>query len=121
MRKFFPFITAIFFLSFLSSCLPDPIACTEEFVIVSIQVNGATLDDHYTIWHAKEDTFTLTSGIDNIYAVVDDSFQEQLEGKTEEFSFIGIINDTIVIDELYVVSANECHIERISGVIEVNL
>jgi len=110
----------LFSMSMFTSCL-DTIACTEDFRSVSIEIIGGTLDNHYTIRVETGDTLQFNSSSMPFYAVVDDSFQKELEDSQEEFQFIGEIADSIVVSELYVISADECHIELVTGATQVTL
>lgn len=92
--------------------------CTMEFRTVTITVKGEPLDEFFTIRLKSNDTLRL--GRDNMtnentYPVLDDSFQKLLEGKTEEFRFIGYKNNTMVVNEPFVIRADKCHIEYVSG------
>ncbi len=102
----------------------DGIACTEEFRSVTITVNGGVLDEYYTIRQSTGDTIRIADGGNigqNICIVLNDSYQQAIENKTEDFLFKGFINDTLVVDELFKIKADECHIEYVSGKMEVNL
>lgn len=84
-----------------------------------------TLTDFYTmresngakITHPKESL----PGSDNYYTVLTDTYQKQMEGKTETFWFKGFVNDSLVINEPFVISADQCHISYVSGKTEVQL
>jgi hypothetical protein len=89
-----------------------------EFRTVTIIVNGEPLDDFFTIRLKSNDTLRLTRDnlIDqNSYPVLDDSFQKILEGKTEEFRFLGFKNNVMVVNEPFVIKADKCHIEYVNG------
>lgn len=69
------------------------------------------------ITHPKESL----PGSDNYYTVLTDTYQKQMEGKTETFWFKGFVNDSLVINEPFVISADQCHISYVSGKTEVQL
>lgn len=119
--KSFIYLTfSLFVVSFTSSCV-DPISCTEEFRSVSVEVIGGPLDNYYTLRIENGDTLQFGTSILPYYPVLDDSFQPPLEGKQEEFQFIGALGDSIVVSEIYLISADECHINKVSGVASVTL
>jgi hypothetical protein len=98
--------------------------CTMEFRYVTITVNGGMLDDYFTIRESTGDTirFEKDSIIgQNVYIVLDDTYQPMIENKTENFRFKGVINDTVAVNELFRISADKCHIEYVSGALVVNL
>ena len=113
-------IILVFGLSLCSSCF-DPISCTEEFRTVTLEIVGGTLDNHYTIRLETGDTLQHNSSILPFYPVLDDNFQKELEGSQEEFRFIGEIADSIVVSELYLISADACHIELVTGATLITL
>ena len=102
----------------------DEVACTAEFVTIAITVNGDALDDYYTI---REDTGdTLRIGRENVwgenvYPVLDDSYHAMLRNRTEPFRFQGVVAGAVVVDEPFVIKADECHVIYVSGKQEVDL
>lgn len=121
MKNILPAVFLIYILALVfSSCAEKekPVMCTMEFRTVSIIVNGDPLDEFFTIRLKTNDTLRLSSDnlIDpNTYPVLDDSFQKILEGKTEEFRFLGFKNNVMVVNEPFVIRADKCHIEYVSG------
>jgi hypothetical protein len=120
--------TSLLFLLTLAftSCIKkeDPVMCTMEFRTVGLQVTGKTLSDFYTIRLATGDTIRLQDqgGVfEEFYPVLDDSFQQKLQDKIEAFQFIGLINDTIRVDEVFIISADKCHINKQKGSERVDL
>jgi hypothetical protein len=100
--------------------------CTEEYRYVTITVNGALLDDFFTIRNSNGDTIRHDedpfAGIsDNVYIVLSDGYQNVIRNKVENFTFSGYLNDSLVVNELFVIKADECHIEYVSGKTEVSL
>lgn len=120
--NFLKLTTALCVLAVFNSC-KDEVYCTEEFRTISITVNGPALDDFYTLRESTGDTLIINhdSIWGNAYPVLDDNFQKTLEDKTETFRFHGIINDSIVVNEPFVIKADKCHIIFVSGKQEVNL
>ena len=79
----------------------------------------------YTIRVSNADTIRFTEyflPIVNTYPILNDSYFDTLKNSPPaDFRFIGEINDTIVIDEPYKISADDCHIFVISEKSEVQL
>ena len=120
----------IFFLSFIilfCSCInrnSNAIICTMEFRTIAIKVNGDSLHNFFTIRQNTGDTIRFNQGNifnKNSYPVLDDSYQSRIVNNAENFRFIGIINDSIVVNELFVIKADQCHIQYVSGNLEVTL
>jgi hypothetical protein len=116
MRLMFPAIVCSIFL-FGASCT-KPIVCTEEFRIVSLTVTGEPLTDYYTIRVSSGDTIRHTgvyqSG-DNWYPVLTDDYHPHMQRKKEEYRFTGLRDGAIVVDEIFEISSDKCHIQQISG------
>ncbi|MBD2755597.1 hypothetical protein [Spirosoma validum] len=105
-------------------------ACREETVrtaiysSVNISVLGDSLTDYYTIRVPNSDTIHYGNARrDNTtsYVVLDDSYQSALANSQDRFRFVGEINNAVVVDEEYVIKADECHISKVSGKEEVQL
>jgi len=118
--KISPFYTILF--SFLISCdkvvVDPPVSCTEEFRYISIEVDGDSLTQFYTIRKLNSDTIRPTPNapiFDNFYEVLNDSYSAVLKNKSEQFQFIGVINDSTLVKLDYEIAADECHIFKISG------
>ena len=109
----------------ISSCKnTQEIACTEEYRFVTITVNGAQLDNFYTIRTSTGDTIRHEQemGLDsNVYVVLTDSYQKNIQNSVENFVFHGFIGDSLVVNEPFVIKADMCHIDYVSGKTEVNL
>ena len=94
----------------------NEVVCTSMFASVNIEVDGGVLDDYYTIRNSTGDTIRFTGGpFQNSYPVLDDNYQQMLENKQETFKFIGIKSGNKVVDENFVISADKCHISKVSG------
>jgi hypothetical protein len=97
-------------------------ACTSMFASVSIEVNGGTLDNYYTIRSSTGDTIRITDGVfQNAYTVLNDNYQQMLEDKQETFKFVGVKSGIKVVDENFIISADKCHISKVSGVNSVTI
>ena len=113
-------IASIFLLFLASSCRDnnENIACTMEFRIVTITVNGNPLDEYFTVRESTNDTIRIDrSNVtgNNVYPVLDDSYQNIIEGRTENFFFYGKVNGVVTVREPFVIKADKCHIEYVSG------
>jgi hypothetical protein len=112
---------------FLFACKEDDdlIACTMEFRTIGINVNGGELEDYFTIREINDDTIRFDQFNpfqSNYYTVLDDNFTFQLSNKPpENFTFIGIIDNAVVVEESFVIISDECHIELISGNTSIDL
>ncbi|MEL6537819.1 MAG: hypothetical protein AAFQ98_20530 [Bacteroidota bacterium] len=99
-----------------SGCDAWQVACTEEFRSVTIELTGGDPDDFYTLRSSNRDTLRFPNEFPgDLYTVIDDSWQEELEGSEEEFVFEAIVNGTVVVKETYVIEADLCHINKVSG------
>lgn len=115
-----------FFMIAVISCTnrTDEVICTMEFRTVNIKVNNATLQDYYTIRETTGDTIRNISGYQpdqNLYPVLTDNYQPMIVNQTENFRFVGIISDTVVVDEIFSIKADQCHIQYVSGNQEISL
>jgi hypothetical protein len=98
--------------------------CSMEFRSIMIQVNGEILDDFYTIRTQTNDTIRhqdVGAIFVNSYTVLDDNYLSKLKNAKANFIFIGIINNQIVVNELFEIAADLCHINLVSGNTEVTL
>lgn len=110
-------------LSVLSAC-NEELACTMEFRTVTVEINGPALSSYYTLNRGTGDTIRI--GQENIagtgvYPILDDSYQTTLAGRSEQFRFEGWINDSLVVQADYVIAADHCHIDYVSGPLQINL
>ena len=119
------FILMVVSILILISCTKDEeVICTMEYRYISIDVKGGILDDFYTIRKYTGDT--IRNEKDNIignnsYIILSDNYQNKIKNKEEIFIFKGYITDSLVVNEQYVIKADECHINYVSGKKEINL
>ena len=104
----------------LSNCTPG-LVCTTELRTISLQVKSptgmaVTLDSFYTIRQSNGERIRpdVQSG-PGYYIVLDDSYHSRLRKSKDDFRFVGWRNNSIAVDEMYHVSADECHINKRSG------
>jgi len=123
MRNVYLLLICLFL--FFSSCDDIQNACTNEFRTIGLNVNGQSLSEHYTIRINNNDTLRFENygfyPTDNYYVVIDDSYHHLLKNQAENFRFIGLINDSVVVNEVYFIKSDGCHVEKLNGVEEVNL
>ena len=125
MKKFSLHIIIFFTILFFISCAKEEeVICTMEWRYISIDVKGGILDDFYTIRKYTGDT--IRNEKDNIigsnsYIILSDNYQNKIKNKEEIFIFKGYITDSLVVNEQYVIKADECHINYVSGKKEINL
>ncbi len=98
------------------------IACTMMFAMVTVEVkdqqgNKVVLDEYYTTREKTGDKLTPQSNMPDsgTYTIVDDGFVSILKNKSEQFRFIGKKNGAEVVNEPYVISADCCHVNKVSG------
>jgi len=125
MKKFSLHIIIFFTILFFISCAKEEeVICTMEWRYISIDVKGCVLDDFYTIRKYTGDTIRYEK--DNIignnsYIILSDNYQNKIKNKEEIFIFKGYITDSLVVNEQYIIKADECHINYVSGKKEINL
>lgn len=122
------FISTFVILFLIASCSRDKriddTACTMDYRYITITVNGDSLDDYYTIRNSTGEIIRNNQDgfpEDSVYIVLSDNYQPTLKNKTEQFTFKGFINNVEVINEPFVIKADQCHIEYVSGKREVDL
>lgn len=122
----------LFYFGFLSLLLlgcdetdtVQDVLCTEEFRTIGVTITGVEITDFFTIRESTGDTIKLDkfSIDDTFFPILDDSYQPQIENSQETFTFVGMVESTTVenIEEEYVIKADQCHIELVSGPTELN-
>ena len=119
------FILIVVSVLILISCTKDEeVICTMEYRYISIDVKGGILDDFYTIRKYTGDT--IRNEKDNIignnsYIILSDNYQNKIKNKEEIFIFKGYITDSLVVNEQFIIKADECHNDYVSGKKEINL
>jgi hypothetical protein len=101
----------------------NDVICTEEFVIVGVKITGAVPDDFFTVRTANMDTIRLDGNfpVGNWYPVLDDSFQPLLQDEREEFYFVAVAANEVIINQRYEIGADKCHIIRFAGPSEITV
>lgn len=101
-----------------SNSSSNTIACTMEFRTISIKVLGDTLNHFYTIRANTGDTIIVNSGTaldSETYPVLDDTYLNRFINSTEQFRFVGLKNNIVLVNELFTINADQCHINYVSG------
>jgi hypothetical protein len=119
-------LIVLFLLAGLSACENDldskQIYCTDEFRSIVIKVSGDPLTDHYTVRLSNSDTIRrqqMGEPQTQWYTVLNDTYQRKLANKQDVFRFIGKRGDVIVVEEDYLIGADECHVYKVSGKDEI--
>ena len=120
----------VFALFFLTACplmdSDDPIACTEEFRSIGLEISGDSLTEFFTIRELSGDTIRIGEGpyhygTTRFYPVLNDGYQRLLQNRSEPFRFIGKINDSLQVDQPFQIGADQCHIFKVSGPTRITL
>jgi hypothetical protein len=99
----------------------DDVICTMMFAMVNTDVVDNTgehviLDEAYTLRDDTGEKIKLeqtTNG--TIYTVLDDSYVKKLQNTEAKFHFVGIKGGKQIVNEPYTISADCCHIKKVSG------
>lgn len=102
------------------------VICTEIFAMVTLHItdkNGqdVILNDAYTVRKSTGEEIHIEQSLpaNGSYIVLDDGYRKKLENSADTFTFIGMKDKKEVVRELYVISADCCHINKVSGNNEV--
>lgn len=103
----------------IAGCCTEPI-CTEEFRMVNLQVRSSShqpviLDSAYTIRAGNAERITYPAMGAGYYTVLDDSYQPKLKRDKDQFTFYGFLGGVKVVEEVYSISADNCHIRKEGG------
>ncbi len=100
----------------------DGVICTMEYRSIMVAVTDANgqrvlIDSTSTIGQSgqKIANIDLGFGTDGRYTVVDDHYQSVLKNKTEKVQFYALRNGAVVAHADFLVSADCCHISKVSG------
>jgi len=120
------FLSISFIISFLACSSKDEdeaVICTCEYVTISVKLldqnkEPVILDNSKVLLNNKDITSIIhPNGKDNPlwgqsgnYDLIDDSMQEQLEGKSATATFIGYLSGKEVFKKDIIVTADACHV-----------
>lgn len=106
--------------SVTSAC--DGVACTMLFAMVNVTITDSvggniSFDDVYTLRVDNSDTIRSISSpvFEYSYTVIDDNYLSKMRNTTHNFRFICRKNGKTVVDEPFTLSADCCHISKVSG------
>lgn len=122
-------LAAILLMSFLTASSCDrksgtnaddckEVMCTMMFAMITAEVKGATeaLEVHTVRKSTGERIEPVQqSGNPDRYVVLDDGYQKKLQQATDTFVFTGKMNGQTVFEEEYVITADCCHVSKVSG------
>ena len=108
------------------------IACTENFAMLSICISNADDDsalvlDYFTsvltltndtLVNAEESKSMIFESIAETCAhhyYASDAIKNKVKNQSAEVEFKGYLNDTLVTEELFIISADCCHISLVNG------
>ena len=99
----------------------EGVICTMMFAMITSQVVNSSgtpiqLDEAYTIRVKNNERLDLEQQMaDGRYNVIDDSYQKQLANTNEDFTFFGVKDGKIVVQEPFTVGADCCHVKKQKG------
>lgn len=103
------------------TCGPN-VMCTMLFASIGVAVNDVngntvTLDETETIRKSTGEVikYDQSSAEPGNYWIITDSYVQSLQNQTDSFEFIGKKDGKIVVDEPFVISADCCHVDKVSG------
>lgn len=113
------FITGVL----ISACTRcgDEIICTDDLRMILLNVQGTgeqtgILDSAYTIRQSTGEKIRYPQPLGpGHYVVLDDTYQPELRNQEDMFRFIGWKNNAIVVNEEFIIGADNCHIFKRSG------
>lgn len=133
MKTSFLSIIGFLLLSFQCHRDDDFSYCTEEFraVVVTITQNDTAvkLDDYYVkrmvddhvILSLSKSTYLYANDFPEGVVIFTDDQMVMTSTEGMEFAFIGHLNGERVVDEIYHIRRDRCHIELVSGKLELYL
>ena len=96
--------------------------CTEEFRRINIFIDNSTqipvsFDEVYTLrgTGTQKLLFDQTGNEEGSYVVIDDSYHPSLKNTEDDFRFIGVKNNQVVVDKTFRIKADNCHVFKVSG------
>lgn len=95
--------------------------CTAMFAAVNVGIRDSNniqveLTDYYTVNTKNNDTIRpVSTWPDGYYTVLDDNYLQKMYNQGIDFRFIGFRNNAVVVNELFTISADCCHISKVAG------
>lgn len=121
---YFFLILGFYCLNSCASTQPqDDIICSTIFKSITVGINGLQLDSYYTIRISDGDTIQNEDmdKEDSFYPVMTDQYHNNLINTKDSFHFVGLVNDSIIVEEPYVIGGDDCHIYLDKGAKVINL
>lgn len=130
MKSFFSTVALLFFVLVFTNCnkkttqqtnVCEGVACTAMFAMINVDLKDSTgspytADTTYTIRTDNNDTISVSTTITaGTYTILDDGYVSKMQNKQYTFRFIAVKNGKNMVDELYTISADCCHINKQSG------
>ena len=110
-------ISKLFALSILLvniSCSTD--LCGDYYSSVKTTIKGEPLTEYYTIRVSTGEKIHYAQKSEtDVYSVLEEDYNDKLNGALEDFIFVGIINNKEVFREEYSIKGSDCHIFRQTG------
>lgn len=102
---------------------PEEITCSTISKTIEVKINGQELDSYYTIRISNQDTIRPQGNRteENFYPILSDIYHINLINKKDSFHFVGLVNDSIIVVEPFLIGGDDCHIYLQSGSPIINL
>lgn len=107
-----------------AECPPNTI-CTMMFASIGTKVTDnkgtpVTFSEAYTLRKSNNELLTYEqNNKEGFYVIVDDSYQKSLANQTDTFLFVGKQGGQTIVEEPFIISADCCHVNKISGKSEI--
>ena len=126
MKRFTLCLFLFFGIYAFNSCTfiqPEEIICSTISKTIAVKINGQQLDTYYTLRISDQDTIRQEGNRteENFYPILSDIYHINLINKKDSFHFVGLVNDSIVVLEPYIIGGDDCHIYLQSGPRIINL
>ncbi|MCI4667505.1 MAG: hypothetical protein MRZ79_05035 [Bacteroidia bacterium] len=100
----------------------NPVACTEEFRSITVEITGADIDKTFTITNDGDTIHREDPAMANdFYTIIDDGTTQIEDNEEVDVSFHAYKGDSLLVDEPYVVGRDECHVYKESGKVKIEL
>ncbi len=98
----------------------ENVACTMMFAMINLNVTDSAgqpvkLDEAYTVREGTTEVLTYDRAHDGAYTVLDDGYLPKLKNDKAKFIFTGKKDGAEVVKETFEISADCCHINKLSG------
>jgi hypothetical protein len=115
MKKSILLVPILLSLAFFSAC-NDDVICTDLFSMAGIRIHGLQPTSHYTVRQSTGDTLYRNLKLDDsLYLMLDDKYLPELTESSDIFTFHGFLDDSLIAEEEFLITADKCHIRVVSG------